>query len=87
MLAEAALEFIIVADYRKNSEILGQSWLQGIAIEVLPFAWSKVLSNLNRIPGASKIVLRMGKAKAGPVVTGDEAVCLILSRRLIKHLS
>ncbi|KAH8926221.1 ribose 5-phosphate isomerase [Atractiella rhizophila] len=71
VLAEAADEFVIVADYRKNSPVLGRSWRQGVPIEVAPFAYSKVLGNILRIPGALKPVLRMGKAKAGPVVTDN----------------
>lgn len=71
VLAEAAEEFIIVADYRKNNMLLGQSWKQGIPIETPPFAYSKVFDNLERIPGCMVAQLRMGKAKAGPVVTDN----------------
>ncbi|KAK9900234.1 ribose 5-phosphate isomerase [Cystobasidium minutum MCA 4210] len=71
VLAEAAEEFIIVADYRKNNMILGQSWKQGIPIETPPFAYSKVFDNLERIPGCMVAQLRMGQAKAGPVVTDN----------------
>jgi len=71
VLAEAAEEFVIVADYRKNNKLLGDSWKQGVPIECPPFAYSKVLANIRRIPGAMEPVLRMGKAKAGPVVTDN----------------
>ncbi|WVR04332.1 ribose-5-phosphate isomerase [Kwoniella sp. DSM 27419] len=78
VLAEAADTWVIVADYRKNSHVLGTTWTQGIPIEVAPFAYAKVLTNLaqmgspstmpNGKPGLS---LRMGKMKAGPVVSDN----------------
>nr|ODN86039.1 ribose-5-phosphate isomerase [Cryptococcus depauperatus CBS 7841] len=78
ILAEAADTWIIVADFRKNSHVLGTSWTRGIPIEVVPFAYAKVLTNLaymgspsvlaNGQPG---LLLRMGKMKAGPVVSDN----------------
>ncbi|KAI5474939.1 ribose 5-phosphate isomerase A [Pseudohyphozyma bogoriensis] len=70
VLAEAADTFIIIADSRKDSKILGTSWKQGVPIEVAPFAWAKVFQNLQKM-GCDKPVLRMGKMKAGPVVTDN----------------
>ena len=70
VLAEAARDFIVVADYRKNGTQLGIKWTQGIPVEVAPFAYSKVLQNLKRM-GSRNATLRMGKAKAGPVVTDN----------------
>ena len=70
VLAEAAREFIVVADYRKNSSLLGTAWKQGVPIEVAPFAFAKVLKNLQKM-GSPDAKLRMGKAKAGPVVTDN----------------
>ena len=75
VLAEAANEFIVVADFRKNGSQLGTKWLQGIPIEVTPFAYAKVLQNLKKM-GAQNPVLRMGKAKAGPVVTDNANFCI-----------
>ncbi|WWD21969.1 ribose-5-phosphate isomerase [Kwoniella shandongensis] len=78
VLAEAADTWVIVADYRKNSHVLGTSWTQGIPIEVVPFAYAKVLTNLshmgspNAVPnGKAGLSLRMGKMKAGPVVSDN----------------
>ena len=101
MLAEAAATWIIVADYRKNSHILGTTvsspggslfcirsccrlisrssqWKQGIPIEVVPFAYAKVLHNLRELgspepksDGTPGLSLRMGKMKAGPVVSDN----------------
>ncbi|KAM0789468.1 ribose-5-phosphate isomerase rki1 [Microbotryomycetes sp. NB124-2] len=70
VLAEAATNFVLVADSRKDSKILGTNWKQGVPIEVAPFAWAKVFQNLQKM-GCEKPVLRMGKMKAGPVVTDN----------------
>lgn len=43
---------------------------QGIPIEVVPFAYAKVLQNVHAM-GSSKAVLRMAVKKAGPVVTDN----------------
>lgn len=45
VLAEAAANFIIIADYRKDSKVLGTTWKQGVPIEVAPFAWAKVFQS------------------------------------------
>ncbi|WVQ68876.1 ribose-5-phosphate isomerase [Kwoniella europaea PYCC6329] len=78
VLAEAADTWVIVADYRKNSHILGTTWTQGIPIEVAPFAYAKVLTNLSHMGSPHKLPngkpglsLRMGKMKAGPVVSDN----------------
>ena len=47
VLAEAASSFIIVADSRKDSKVLGTNWKQGVPIEVAPFAWAKVFQSKN----------------------------------------
>lgn len=70
VLAEAAKTFIIVADYRKNSTLLGKTWTQGVPIEVAEFAWSKVQRQLIKM-GSEAAILRMGVKKAGPVVTDN----------------
>ena len=97
VLAEAATTFILVADERKDSKILGSKWKQGIPIEVAPFAWAIVFQSLFFLStssllldfgvwvvrllmlwridlqkmGCEKPTLRMGKMKAGPVVTDN----------------
>ncbi|THH30763.1 hypothetical protein EUX98_g3434 [Antrodiella citrinella] len=70
VLAEAATTWVMVADYRKNSEILGANWKQGIPIEVVPFAYAGVLNHLHHI-GSPNAALRMAKMKAGPVVSDN----------------
>lgn len=44
-------------------------WKQGIPIEVAPFAYAQVLATLVKMGGTP--TLRMGKAKAGPVVSDN----------------
>ncbi|KAJ8519741.1 hypothetical protein ONZ45_g3373 [Pleurotus djamor] len=71
VLAEAAKTFILVADYRKNVEFLGTNFKPGVPIEVVPFAYAKVLQNLHHILGSPRATLRMAVAKAGPVVSDN----------------
>ncbi|KAH7869822.1 ribose 5-phosphate isomerase A-domain-containing protein [Lentinula edodes] len=71
VLAEAATTFILVADYRKNVEYLGTNFKAGVPIEVVPFAYAKVLQNLHQVLNSPKATLRMAVAKAGPVVSDN----------------
>ena len=75
MLAEAAHEFVVVADFRKRSSVLGEQWKQGVPVEVVPFAAAHVLRKLQEL-GSEQPKLRMGKAKAGPVVTDNSNFCI-----------
>jgi len=70
VLAEAAKTFIVVADFRKNSEYLGTSYTPGVPMEVVPFAYMSILRKLRQI-GSPNASLRMGLRKAGPVVTDN----------------
>ena len=80
--------FIVVADYRKNSAVLGTSvsfavptftydspmylkYTPGVPIEVSPFAHTSVLRSLHTKLDSPRAILRMGRAKAGPVVTDN----------------
>lgn len=71
VLAEAAKTFVVVADYRKNSVVLGTSYTPGVPIEVSPFAHTSVLRSLRTKLDSPKATLRMARAKAGPVVTDN----------------
>ncbi|WFD01178.1 ribose-5-phosphate isomerase [Malassezia yamatoensis] len=75
VLAEAAKEFVVVADYRKRSKVLGEAWKQGVPVEVVPFGAKRVLRKLEQL-GSTDAALRMGKAKAGPVVTDNCNFCI-----------
>ncbi|ORZ04083.1 ribose-5-phosphate isomerase [Lobosporangium transversale] len=70
VVAEAASKFVIVADFRKDSKILGEQWIKGVPVEVVPFAWRAVLKKLQGL-GSKEAMLRMAVAKAGPVVTDN----------------
>ncbi|CAG8443490.1 4115_t:CDS:2 [Diversispora eburnea] len=70
VVAEISKKFIIVADYTKKSEVLGEKWTRGIPIEVVPFCYVLVLSSLIKL-GCHNQILRMAKAKAGPVITDN----------------
>ncbi|KAI3402510.2 RKI1 [Candida oxycetoniae] len=71
LVASAAKKLVIVADFRKQSKHLGEHWRQGVPIEVVPIAFSKVTRELTKL-GAKKVDLRQGgKAKAGPVITDN----------------
>lgn len=81
VLAEAAKTFIVVADYRKESNLLGEKWTQGVPIEVAQFAYASVMRKLEALGG--KPVLRMGGgAKAGPCVTDNRWVARTLGREV-----
>lgn len=73
VIASAASKFVVVADHRKNSKDLGENWAKGIPIEVLPMAYNSVRLKLSEMFHCDKenIVLRIGKEKAGPVITDN----------------
>ena len=39
----AAKEFVVVADFRKDSKSLGEQWKKGVPIEVLPLAYKPII--------------------------------------------
>lgn len=75
ILAASTNTFVVVADYRKRSNVLGRSWTQGVPVEVSPFAAVYATRKLKEM-GSDKAQLRMGKAKAGPVVTDNNNFCI-----------
>lgn len=71
LVATAAEKFVVVADYRKESRVLGSQWTKGVPIEIVPNSYAKVTLDLKAL-GARTVVLRQGgSAKAGPVVTDN----------------
>jgi len=63
-------KLIVVADHRKDSQILGEKWKKGVPIEVIPLAYVPISKYIcNKLNG--KPILRMGVNKAGPVVTDN----------------
>ncbi|KAK0161469.1 hypothetical protein PV327_009936 [Microctonus hyperodae] len=70
IIASCTKQFIIIADYTKNSERLGQQYKKGIPIEVIPMAYVPIKKKIeDKYDGVAKI--RMAVAKAGPVVTDN----------------
>jgi len=63
LVASSGKKFVIIADYRKRSKRLGESWKRGVPIEVIPAAYVPVSRKLEALGGKPK--LRMGVAKAG----------------------
>jgi ribose 5-phosphate isomerase A len=69
IIASNAKKVIVVADFRKNSTFLGEKWRKGVPIEVIPKAYVPLLGKFEKMGGNP--VLRMAKAKAGPLITDN----------------
>jgi len=69
IVASCAKQFVIIADDRKDSKQLGKSWKKGIPVEVIPMAYVPVMRKMEKL--GLNPVLRMAKAKAGPLVTDN----------------
>ena len=69
IIASSSKKLVIIADYTKKSEILGENWRNGVPIEVIPLAYVPIMKRLERLGGTP--VLRMAQAKAGPVVSDN----------------
>ncbi|XP_059422931.1 ribose-5-phosphate isomerase-like [Carassius carassius] len=70
IVAGCAKHFIVIADYRKDSKALGQQWMKGVPMEVIPMAYVPVSRAIVQRFGG-EAVLRMAVSKAGPVVTDN----------------
>jgi len=69
IIASSSKKLVVIADYTKKSEVLGENWRNGVPIEVIPLAYVPIMKRLEKMGG--KPVLRMAKAKAGPVVSDN----------------
>lgn len=69
IVASCAKVFVIVADFRKQSKVLGSSWKTGVPLEVIPAAYKLVEKQIKAIGGTP--TLRMAAKKAGPVITDN----------------
>ena len=69
IIASASKKLVIIADYTKKSEFLGEHWKKGVPIEIIPLAHIPIMKKLEKL-GATP-VLRMAKAKAGPIVSDN----------------
>nr|CAG4641901.1 EOG090X0ACL [Eurycercus lamellatus] len=71
ILASCAEEFIVIADFRKASQTLGEQWSKGIPVEVIPSAYRAVCNRIEKILGGKSELRMSGSSKAGPVVTDN----------------
>ncbi|XP_036333077.1 ribose-5-phosphate isomerase [Rhagoletis pomonella] len=70
IVASCAEDLVVIADYTKNSEHLGDQYKKGIPIEVVPMAYVPIRERIaDKFGGELK--LRMAVAKAGPCVTDN----------------
>ena len=69
IVAACGRKMVVIADYRKKSQELGEQWKKGIPIEVVPMAYVPVMNKLKSF--GLDPVLRMAQNKAGPVVTDN----------------
>ena len=69
IVASNSKKLVIVADFRKNSETLGEKWKKGIPIEVIRISYVPIMKKLEKLGGTP--VLRMAQAKAGPLVSDN----------------
>ncbi|MHA1255616.1 MAG: ribose 5-phosphate isomerase A [Promethearchaeota archaeon] len=69
IIASASKKLVIIADYTKKSEFLGENWKKGVPIEIIPLAHIPIMKRLEKLGGTP--VLRMAQAKAGPVVSDN----------------
>ncbi|XP_043272389.1 ribose-5-phosphate isomerase [Venturia canescens] len=70
IVASCTEKLVIIADYTKNSEHLGEQYKKGIPIEVVPMAYVPIKNKIEESYGGSAKI-RMAVAKAGPVVTDN----------------
>ena len=69
IIASNSKKLVIIADFRKNSENLGEKWKKGIPIEVIPISYVPIMKKLEKLGGTP--VLRMAQAKAGPLISDN----------------
>lgn len=70
IVASCAQQFVVIADYTKNSQKLGEQYKKGIPIEVIPMAYVPIQDRIERTYGGS-VKIRMALAKVGPVITDN----------------
>ncbi|XP_069703721.1 ribose-5-phosphate isomerase [Periplaneta americana] len=70
IVASCAKQLIIIGDESKESQKLGEKYKKGIPIEVIPMAYYPIQQKIESLYGGNA-ELRMGKMKAGPLVTDN----------------
>ena len=69
IVAASAQELVIVADWTKSSSVLGEKWLNGVPVEIIPQAQRFLHKKFREIGGEPK--LRQSVAKLGPLITDN----------------
>jgi ribose 5-phosphate isomerase A len=69
IIAANSKQFVVVADFRKDSELLGEKWDKGIPVEVIPMAYVPVMKRMDKLGGKPR--LRMAESKLGPTVSDN----------------
>jgi ribose 5-phosphate isomerase A len=69
ILASNSKELVIIADFRKKSEVLGTNWKKGVPIEVIPMSYFPLMKKFKKLGGTP--ILRMAKSKSGPLITDN----------------
>ncbi|KAJ2723220.1 ribose-5-phosphate isomerase rki1 [Coemansia sp. Benny D115] len=54
LVANASRKLVLIADSRKNSQVLGEKWDKGIPVEVSPLAWRTIQRQLERLVPQSR---------------------------------
>ena len=85
IIASNSKKLVIIADFRKVSEKLGENWRNGVPIEVIPMAYSPIMKKLENLEG--KPVLRMAKSKVGPLVSDNGNFIIDVDFGIIKNPS
>lgn len=70
VVASCSKELIVIADFTKNSQRLGDQYKKGIPIEIIPLAYAPIKKRVEDVHGG-KCILRMAVSKAGPCVTDN----------------
>lgn len=70
LVAFNAKKFVIVADHRKQSRRLGESWKQGVPLEVLPSCAESICKEIRRLGGNPRLRTEKGISD-GPTVTDN----------------
>jgi len=69
IIASASKKFVIIADYRKDCQMLGENWKTGVPVEVIPLSYVLIMQKLEEMGG--KPILRMAEHKAGPIISDN----------------
>jgi ribose 5-phosphate isomerase A len=85
IVASVSEKVVIIVDFRKKSDKLGENWKRGIPVEVIPLGYVPIMNKLKEIGGHP--VLRIAKSKMGPVVSDNGNFIIDVDFGTIKYPS